>query len=53
VKQPNHFFARLKQTLRFGENIFQQHAVIEPTPQEDEDKRRNVREDESLHELEI
>jgi hypothetical protein len=51
VKQAHHFFTGPKETLRFSENIFQQHAVIEPSPQEDEDKCGDERQDESLHEL--
>jgi hypothetical protein len=53
MKQAHHFFPRSKETLGLSKNIFQQDAVIEPSPQEDEDKRRNEREDESFHEFGI
>jgi hypothetical protein len=49
IKQGHHLFARTKKILRFRKNIFQQDAVVEPTPQEDEDKCGNERDDESFH----
>src|SRR6266481_1574723 len=52
MKQAHHFFARTKETLRLSENIFQQHAVIEPSPKEDEDECRDECDDESFHQLE-
>src|SRR6266566_5348214 len=52
MKQAHHFFARPKETLRLSENIFQQHAVIEPSPKEDEDECRDECDDEPFHQLE-
>jgi hypothetical protein len=50
MKQAHHFFTRPKETLRFSKNIFQEHAVIKPSPQEDEDERGNDRDNKSLQE---
>jgi hypothetical protein len=51
MKQAHYFFPWPKKILCFSENIFQQDAIVEPSPQEHEDKCGNKREDESFHEL--
>ena len=51
TKQAHHFFG--VERLAPQRKLFQQGAVIKPSPQEDEDKRRNEREDESFHEFGI
>jgi len=53
VKQAHHFTLRPPEIWRLGVNIFQQHAVKEPSPEKDKNVRCQERDDESFHELRI
>jgi len=53
VKQAHHFTLWPPQIWRLRVDIFEQHAVKQPSPEEHENVRGNERHDESFHEFRI